>query len=272
MKRERGGEGTAVLLTTIDKLNKKDDAPLSSGERYAFSYNFIEAEAGATAVNFKGDAETEALYAEMAGKYTIYYVGTATFKGEMCQSSDASYDFSKLPTTFNFKFGLKAPVNFLNCQNQENQGEPFDGEEYQRGITIKDNGASLAQLTVHLDHLLYSATDHEPSLYFDQFAAQLVGKPNGTVLTLEDLVGLDPSAITDAEGAALPWRVCDGSTLPSAKQMSMDTDSVTVDPNGDPKSALRDYYDFVHYVTSTQGHLNGGEGLCFAERKYPSPQ
>jgi hypothetical protein len=25
-------------------------------------------------------------------------------------------------------------------------------------------------------------------------------------------------------------------------------------------------------VTSTMGHLNGGEGLCYAERAYPSPQ
>jgi hypothetical protein len=28
----------------------------------------------------------------------------------------------------------------------------------------------------------------------------------------------------------------------------------------------------VEYVQSTQGHLNGGEGLCFVDRQYPSPR
>jgi hypothetical protein len=35
---------------------------------------------------------------------------------------------------------------------------------------------------------------------------------------------------------------------------------------GDPATALRDYHDYIQYVQSTQGHLNGGEGLCFVKR------
>ena len=265
-----GGEGTAHLLATIDKQNKNGDAPLAAGERYAFSYDIVAAQDGATKLGF--DAEADALYEEMRSKgYAVYLVGTATFKGTSCQTSDDAYDFTKLPQTVQIKLGFATPASYLNCQNEENQGEPFDGEEFQRGVTIKEGGASLAQLTIHVDHPLYSATDHEPSLYFDQLAALLVGKPAGTVLTLEDAEGADPSGFKDAEGNSLPWRACDGSAVPPAKQRSFDTDSVPLDPAGDPAKALRHYRDYIHYVQSTWGHMNGGEGLCFTKRNYPSP-
>ena len=34
--------------------------------------------------------------------------------------------------------------------------------------------------------------------------------------------------------------------------------------------AIRDYYDFMRYTQSTQGHLNS-QGLCFIDRQYPAP-
>ena len=265
-----GGEGTAFLLGTIDKQNANGDAPLAVGERYAFSYELAVPGEGAKHLNI--DAEAETLVEEMKSKgYTSYYAGTATFKGTACESSDATYDFTKLPQTFEFALGFTTPVSLLNCQNEENQGEPFDGEEFQRGITIRENEASLAQMTMHLDHFLYSATDHEPSLYFDQLAALLVGKPAGTVLTMEDAEKVDPLAFTDAEGAALPWRACDGSTVPGNAQRAFDLGTVPFDPAGSPGEALRHYRDYIHYVASSQGHLNGGEGICFTKRNYPSP-
>ncbi|HEX2673012.1 MAG TPA: hypothetical protein VHM25_19160, partial [Polyangiaceae bacterium] len=82
----------------------------------------------------------------------------------------------------------------------------------------------------------------------------------------------DPTAFADAEGTPLPARSCDGSTPPKGKQLRFDTGSVPVDPGAQPSEALRDYHDFVEYVQSTQGHLNGGEGLCFVERQFPSPR
>jgi hypothetical protein len=207
--------------------------------------------------------------------YVLYYVGKATFKGSDCQSSDAAYDFAALPTTVEIKLGFATPSDYLNCQNQENQGDAFEGEEYQRGVPIKENTASVAQMTFHLEHPLFSSVVHDSVLYFDQFVAPLVaplpGEPAGTVLTIDDLAGLDPQALTDATGAALPFRSCDGSALPSAKQRFMETGSVPVDPSASPAKALRDYRDYVGYVQSTQGHLNGGEGLCFTKRNYPSP-
>jgi hypothetical protein len=267
-----GGEGSAILLTTLTKQNKNGNAPFEADREYAFGYQVQTASEDAKVVNFAGDAEAEAAYAEMVEQgYTVLYMGTATFKGVDCRVSDDGYDFEAIPLSFDFKLGFNSPTHNINCQNQENQGEPFEGEEYPRGISVTKNKASIAQITMHLDHPFYSDVEHEPALYFDQFAARLVGKEAGYVLTMDDLVGVDPTAFTDAAGEHLPWRVCDGSALPNQEQRGFEVGSVPVDPLGSAAEALRDYADYVHYVQSTQGHLNGGEGLCFIERDYPSP-
>lgn len=267
-----GGEGTATPLLTLTGQDLRDGAPFAADQRYAFSYEVLAASAGAERVNFAGDAEAEAAYEEMIAKgYAVLYVGRATFKGSTCATSDPAYDFAQIPTTIDFRLGFATPASFINCQNQENQGEPFPDEEYQRGIAVLPNEAALAQITLHLDHPFYSDVEHEPALYFGQMAARLVGQPAGTVLTEEHLAGVDPTAFTDGAGAPLPWRACDGSALPLGAQMGFETGSVPVNPAGDPASALRDYGDFVRYVQSTQAHLNGGEGLCYVQRNYPSP-
>ena len=267
-----GGEGTAIRIATFDKQNKRGDAPLTAGEVYAFSFETVGAEAGADLVNLGDDADTAALVELMVEKgHSVLYAGTATFKGQACEVSDPAYDFGKLPTTVTFQLGFATPSSSLNCQNQENQGEPFQGEEYRRGVTIEDGAESLAQMTFHLDHPFYSAVTHEPRLYFDQLAAQLVGELEGTILTTDHLAGVDPTAFTDGEGTALPFRECDGFAVTDSAERYFETGTLAVDPTGDPSEALRDYRDYVHYVQSTQGHMNGGEGICFTKRNYPSP-
>jgi hypothetical protein len=258
-----GGEGTANPITTLESLE--------TDRRYAFSYHVVAASDQATKVNFEGDAGAEMAYAEMVSKgYTVLYSGTATFKGTSCETSDPAYDFTVIPTTVKFRLGFQTPTSYINCQNQENQGDPFQDEEYQRGVAIPTNRPGKAQMTFHLDHPFYSDVSHEPALFFDQMAARLAGKPAGSTLTAEDLTGVDPTAFTDGTGADLPWRICDGSMLPAGQQMGFDAGTLPVDPSGQPAQALRDYRDYVHYVQSAQGHLNGGEGLCFVRRNYPS--
>ena len=266
-----GGEGKATPITSIDKQNMKGGASLAADQRYAFGYDIVVASSGATKVNL--DAEAETAYGEMiAKKYSVLYVGTASFKGgTSCESSDASYDFTTIPTTLKFRLGFATPVTHLNCQNQENQGDPFPGEEYQRGIAIPTNTSATAQMTLHLEHPFFSDVEHGPALFFDQIASRLVGKPDGTAVTVEDFVGVDPTAFTDASGMDLPWRTCDGSVLPSSAQRGFAVGSVPVNPAATPDKGLRDYRDYIHYVQSTQGHLNGGDGLCYVKRNYPSP-
>ena len=266
-----GGGVGAIPLATIEDQNRKGGAPFVAGERYAFGYATAAASDAAKIVNFADDAEAVALYDEMKKEgYSIYYVGKATWKGTDCQSSDPSYDFDALPKTVDIQLGFRTPSEYVNCQNQDNQGEPFEGEEYQRGVPIRDSRPSVAQMTFHLEHPLFSSVVHDSRLYFDQFVAPLAGEASGAV-TLESLAGLDPQGFTDAKGADLPFRICDGSTVPTVKQRYFETGSVPVDPKASPAKALRDYRDFVMYVQSTQGHLNGGEGLCFTKRGYPSP-
>lgn len=268
-----GGEGTAFALTTLAAQNKNGDKPFAADQRYAFSYDTVVASEAAKKVNFEGDAETEALYKEMITKgYAVLYVGTATFKGTDCATTDAAYDFKAIPTTVKFHLGFTTPVSSINCQNQSNQGDAFADEEYQRGIPIVANKASGAQLMYHMDHPFYTDVAHEPGLYFNQMAAQLVGKPEGTVVTMDDLAKLDPTAFVDGAGKALPWRVCDGGALPASKQMGFETGSIAVNPGSLPDKAFRDYRDYIQYVQSTQEHLNGGEGLCYTRRNYPAPQ
>lgn len=267
-----GGEGTAVPLFTFENQNRNGNRSFDPTLRYAFGYDILPATRDATPVNFDGDADAEAAYEEMIEEgYSVYYVGTATFRGTDCETSDAEYDFEQLPKTVAFRLGFTTPSTFINCQNEENEGDAFDGEAFQRGIPIFSNRPSVAQITLHLDHPFYSDVEHEPALYFDQFAAQLVGKAPSSVLTMQDVLDTDPTGFRDGSGTALPWRVCDGSNLPGEKQRAFEVGSVPFDPSADPLDALRDYRDYVHYVQSTTGHLNGGEGLCFVQRNYPSP-
>lgn len=267
-----GGEGLATPLATITNMNLRGGAPFAPDERYALGYRVVRATEVAQRVNF-ADAEVEALYTRMIERGdAVLYAGTATFKGEGCTSSDPSYDFAKLPKSIAFELGFATPTAYVNCQNQENQGTAFEGEEYQRGVAIPSNRPALVQLTLHLEHPFFSDTIHDSSVFFDQLAAQLVGKKPGGTLTLDDLARVDPTAFTDGAGTPLPWRTCQNDPeLPPGKQRYFGVGHVLVDPSGDPHEVFRDYRDYVSYLTSTQGHLNGGEGLCYVERAYPSP-
>jgi hypothetical protein len=266
------GEGTATPLAKIDKQNKNGDVPFAADRRYAFSFETVGAAAAATKVNFDGDAAAEAAYQlAVAGGCSVLYQGTATFKGTACETGDEAYDFTAIPQSISFTLCYDTPTKYLNCQNEENQGDPFADEEFQRGIPIFSNNESLAQITLHLDHPLYSDVEHEPAIYFDQFASAMVGQPAGVELTLDLLDGVDPTGFTDAAGVPLPWRTCDGSPLPAGAQRAFETGSIPVGPGEAAATGFRDYVDYTKYVQSSQGHLNGGEGLCYAARQYPSP-
>lgn len=267
-----GGEGTAHLLATLEAQNLKGDAPFSDTDRYAFSFSFVEASDDATRLGFDEDAET-AYQEAIAQGYAVYYVGTATFKGgDACEVSDPAYDFTAIPLTVPVRLGFATPTDYLNCQNEENQGDPFPDEEFQRGIAIRSNQAALAQITVHLEHPFYSDVQHEPAVFFDQIAAQLVGAKEGATAVLEGLEGVDPTGLTDGAGDPLPWRVCDGSTLPEGTTRAFEVGSIPVGPGQDPSEGFRDYADYVRYVQSSQGHMNGGEGLCYIDRRFDAPR
>lgn len=258
-------EGAQVLarFTGLDGGRSFDPA-----RRYAFGYDIVAASAEARRTNL--DAAADADYAEMLTKgLSVLYVGTATFAGTSCASSDASYDFDALPKTVRFRFGFKTPTTYANCQNTDLRGKAIDGEEAPRGVQLDAHGGTVAQITLHVDHPFWSTVDHDAAeLFFDQMA--VAASADGT-LVLDDLSALDLTAFKDASGRALPWRSCLPDKPVKSGGRRFDSGSVPVDPSGAPEAALRSYADFVAYQQSTQGHLNA-DGLCAVERRFSAPR
>lgn len=261
-----GKDPFAQSLTRFESLD--GNRSFDPARRYAFGFGIVAASASAQHTNL--DAAAEADYREMlAGGLSVLYVGTATFKGVDCKSSDPSYDFTKLPTTVKFRFGFKSPTRYRNCQNTDLRGKAYDGEEAQRGVQVSEGGGTVAQITLHVDHPFWNTVDHDGAeLFFDQMAA--VASPDGT-LVIDDLAKLDFTSFKDAEGKALPWRSCVAEKPVKSGVRKFDSGSVAVDPNGNASSALRNYADYVTYEQSTQGHLNA-DGLCAIERQFASPR
>jgi hypothetical protein len=198
---------------------------------------------------------------------------------------DGGYDFTRMPNAgLSFALGFSTPTNYVNCQNQSLQGTPNPGEAYPRGVQISPSQSAIAQVTLHMDHPFWESFAEDSPVHWDQIAAQYVGvtSPEAHV---EDMKGVAFYAFTDDTGTPLPWRNCASAsyyTPPGNGQMSFSTLSVPIDPQGtctgnvgddyteDDCPAIRDYYDYMRFTQSTQGHLNS-QGLCFIDRRYPAP-
>jgi hypothetical protein len=208
--------------------------------------------------------------------------------GEFPTDVDGGYDFSRMPPSFTFKLGFSTPTDYVNCQNTALQGTPNPDEDYPRGIQVSTSQSAIAQVTVHMDHPFWESFAEDTPVHWDQIAAQYIGVDAGPAgvpeVHVEDMVGVPFYAFTDRTGTPLPWRNCSGSfyTPPGNGQMAFSTLSVPVNPQGtctgqpgadytkDNCPAIRDYYDFMRYTQSTQGHLNS-QGLCFIDRQYAAP-
>jgi hypothetical protein len=272
----KGAPGELAVPFASAKVGNDGNALKTDGSRYAFGFDIVAAAATAKMVNVSGDAATD--YAEMVKDgCAVLYVGTATFKGDKTSPTCYPADRKSWPDIVNFRLCFKSPTSYVNCQNPDNDpAKPFDGEEHQRGLALKDGSSIIAQVTLHTDHPFWDTVIHDAPAHFDQFAARVVGQPAGATptVTLESTKGVDYTAVTDAKGAALQWRYCiEPGTDVHAKftgAMSFDPQSVPHANGNDPATGLRDYYDFATYNQSTQGHLNS-DGLCFVRRNYPSP-
>ncbi|MDP3238500.1 MAG: hypothetical protein Q8N26_37250 [Myxococcales bacterium] len=268
-------EGKAFPLVRLSNQTLATGTPaFGASTKYAFSFDLVEADANPIDVNL--DADAKAAYQVMRTNGWSYWVkGTATWKGDMgtpaCRSTNASYDFGRLPKVVNFSFGWKVPASYKNCLNQELM--PADS----RGVQLGANGAeATVQVTLHNDHPFWDALEEDAPLRFDAVAARksvAMGMAPAATLTNADLTGVDFQAVKDAQGTAVPFRYC------GAVQMGERTmGGLTLDPKGVPVNpaggagGLKDLYEYMAYNLSTLAHANAGEGLCVVERKYPSPQ
>jgi hypothetical protein len=268
-------EGKAWALARVTNQNLKAGTPAFSGTaKYAFGFQLVAADANPIDVNL--DADAKAAYQAMRANGWSYWIkGTATDRGAMgtpaCRSTNAAYDFNRVPKTVNFAFGWRVPTTYKNCLNQELT--PMDS----RGVQLGTNNAeATAQITLHNDHPFWDALEEDAPLRFDAIAARksvAAGMTATTAtLTTADLQGVDFEALTDAQGLRLPYRYC-GAMRPSERTtggLAYDPKGVPVNPMGGAMG-LKDLYEYMGYNLSTLGHLNAGEGLCVAQRQYPSP-
>jgi hypothetical protein len=192
---------------------------------------------------------------------------------------DGGYNFGGEPESgMRFRFAFSTPTNYVNCQNYTAMGTGVGGEDSPRGIQVSQSVSAIAQVTVHMDHPFWESFAEDTPVHWDQIAAQYVGvapTAAGELIEshLEDFKGVPFQGFTDHNGTPIPWRNCAGShySPPGNGQMSFSTLTVPVNPHEtDPSKAIRDYYDYIRYTQSTQGHLNS-QGLCFIDRQFPSP-
>jgi len=153
-----------------------------------------------------------------------------------------------LPNVVRFRFGFKTRPRFVNCQNPDLGDDAKGGNP--RGLAMKPNADTIAQMTIHADHPFWDARQEDSPLRFDAIA--LVAKQkNLSVVTLEDLVGVPYLPIT-VDGTTLPSRTCQPAAKPVAKTQFYD-----------PKGAtFTDLAAFMSDRQASQGHLNA-DGLCF---------
>ncbi|HTQ02872.1 MAG TPA: hypothetical protein VMI54_03405, partial [Polyangiaceae bacterium] len=259
-------------------IKRRDDgSKFDTTVRYAFGFDTVPATADAKNVNLDDDGIAE--FQKMIDNgYSVLYVGSVSRPSDdaCADAGGKAYDFSTLPTTLNFQLGFSTPTSYTNCQNgSEFPGvEGINGEDYPRGIQFSADSSVVGQVTVHADHPFWESFAEDSALRFDQIAAQYVGvkKP---VATVEDMAGVDFTAFTDNNGNVLPMRSCVDGSLYSppyspGDQLHFDPLKVPVNRRADPAKALRDYFDYIRYTQSTQGHLNS-QGLCFVDRHFPSP-
>ncbi len=266
-----GSDEQAYPIASLNNQNLNGNKPFDPAVRYAFGFDVVPATASATMLQL--DANDADYVAMIQNGWTVLYVGTATWKGSSCTSTNSSFDFTKLPTTVSFRFGFKSPTTYINCQNPDNDpAKALGSEEHQRGVQVASNQTVVAQVTLHTDHPFWESFTHDTPAHFDQLAALAVKDAQGNYnVTLDNTVGVNYTAFTFG-ATPLPWRSCLSTYTPPNSEPQMGFDSLTIpyNPSGDPATSLHDYHDYMTYDQSTQGHLNS-DGLCYVKRNYTSP-
>ncbi len=203
-------EGDPVLYETAGIAARRWDR---------FSFRIVPPDASAKAV---GEVDPSDLERMRAGGFAYWVEGTAERGG----------------ATYRFAWGLANPVRATNCTNG------VDGTD---GLVVRRSATTVAEITIHLDHLFWDTLGTEISkLRFEAIAAargdddvvtwEELGKQN-----LDDLRGLDGGPLLDEQGRRLVY-----------------------DPGAVPLPD-RTLQSFILATSASQAHLNG-TGLCTVSR------
>jgi hypothetical protein len=251
---DKGGAGRVAIRLPVEDL----EGLFNLEQRYAFSYDLVAPTSKSTFVNVEAD-DSDVLAMIESGQ-RAFLTGIASFKGKDCSSSVPDYDFDALAKQVNFRLGLSGSVAYVNCQNPDNTGSPIDGEESPRGVQLLPNQPTVAQITIHTDHLFWPTISHENLPMFNQFAANARLKEGTWSVELNDVKDVPVSRITDSAGRALPWRTCVDSSLFELPASPLTVSFDTASEN------LNNLSDFVQFNGMTMGHLNA-DGLCYVSPK-----
>ena len=261
----------------IFKWDTQDDGtPFDSSTLYAFSYDTVPAQYPATQVNLTAD--DVAIYDTMVKNHWNKYIEARASFVATGQYPDAATEakFEALaggvyngsagvyttPPQVHFAFGWNDATSSINCINPFN-GDMDEANLANRGVQPNTNGATIAQVTIHTDHVFWDKLKQEGTpLRMDYIAAWAGSDTNTTPLDLGTLAD-KPLATTFADGTPLPDRA-PYLNNPTGTFTSDQTNpaQVTLDLNGVPASDISGLSAFMAFSAQSQTHLNAN-GLCY---------
>jgi hypothetical protein len=259
-----------------------DGTPFDTSTLYAFSYDTIPAQYPATQVNLTEN--DVGIYDLMVQNHWDKYIeATATFVaqghyGSAGSAGDAAIEakFEQLaggvydgsagiyttPPQVHFVFGWDDHTSSINCINPFN-GNMDEANLANRGVEPDSNGATIAQVTVHTDHVFWDKLKQEGTpLRMDYIAAWAGSDTTATPLDLGTL-GDKPLATTFADGTPLPDRApfLDNPTGAFTTDQT-DPTQVTLNLNGVTAGNIAGLSNFMAFSAQSQTHLNAN-GLCY---------
>ncbi len=276
-----------IVIATLGDQNLAGHLPFDETKRYAISYEIVRASSSARSINLDNEGSAE-IPNMVAKQYSIYYMGSATWRGtvETCPSTDGQFDFSppqqardgRIPRSVMFRLGFKTPTRYLNCQNPDLPGGGIGSEEHPRGVMAASASETVVQLTVRADQLFWENYDGaDAPLHFDQFAIAARRALSGPyrLSATEDQVGDGGILLQNYTAFAVPWRSCSpsGYTPPDQNTRMGFQHRLFYDPSLTTSlsstESYHDYYDLASHIQSGQGYL-GARGRCAVQRQFPS--
>ncbi|HEX3902839.1 MAG TPA: hypothetical protein VH853_08300 [Polyangia bacterium] len=258
-------------------FDKEDNgSSFDSNQRYAFSYDTVVAAYPAWNLNLttQGQADYDLMVSNGWGKFiraTASYVGTGSYPDAATQTK-----FNAFPTTVTFTMGWNDATSNTNCVNADLGAED---DLMNRGVVIFPDQASVAQMTMHVDHVFWDKLKQEgAALRFDPIAAFAPADTSTTPFSLNTFHSQHLLA-TFADGSPLPDRAPDQPN-PSPNAGANTPDDVQPNPlqvtfnlNGvtkpDGTAFPDDLVQFMAFSAQSQMHLNA-QGLCYIKGQNPA--
>ena len=265
-----GADGVAPAQEIFTWAKRDDGKALSTTSKYAFSYDVVPATASATQINLSADQAADVALMVSKG-WSKLYRGTAVYVGTGHVADPvADAKFAAFPTTLHFIAGLNDANQVLDCVNPSNGsagGQDSGADLSRRGIQVKPSGNTVAQITLHVDHLFWDKLTIEGTpLRFDPVAAWATAA-NSNAATPLDLSSLDkPLSTTFADGTPLPDRAPYQNVPGGYTSDQSNPAQVVLETSG--VSTVKNLADFLAFSNQSEMHLNA-DGLCYMVGQYP---